>query len=256
MSGCEAEDPVEVQSREKIVPDHVGIVMDGNGRWAKERNLSRSDGHRSGTLCVRPIAEACIAHGIKFLTVYALSTENWARPADEIDTLLTLIGDQLQAERKSIFENRIRIKVLGAMEPIPPTLRLSIRQMERATANFERLTLNMAFNYGGRAEIVRAIQHLMQDKVDSEDVTEDLLERYLYTAGQPSPDLIIRTGGEQRLSNFLLWQSAYAEFYWTSVLWPDFDGAEFSRALESYSERTRRYGHTESESVSGSFGDR
>ena len=146
MSGREDEEPVGVQGREKVVPDHVGIVMDGNGRWAKERNLSRSDGHRSGTLRVRPIAEACISHGIKFLTVYALSTENWASPVDEIDTLLALIGDQLQAERKSIFENRIRIKVLGAMDPIPPTLRLSIRQMERATANFERLTHNIAFN--------------------------------------------------------------------------------------------------------------
>lgn len=239
------------------VPQHIGIVMDGNGRWAQQRGLTRSDGHRSGTRRVRPIAEACIDSGVKYLTVYALSTENWSRPLDEIDTLLELIGDQLQAERKAIFENRIRIKVLGSMDPIPPTLRLSIRQMERATANFDRLTLNMAFNYGGRAEIVRAVQRLMQDKVDSEDVTEDLLEQYLYTAGQPAPDLIIRTGGEQRLSNFLLWQSAYAEFYWTPVLWPDFDEAEFAKALQSFSERTRRYGRAESQSgVPGTFGDR
>ncbi len=239
------------------VPRHVGIVMDGNGRWAQQRGLSRSDGHRAGTMRVRPIAEACIDSGVKFLTVYALSTENWSRPLDEIDILLELIGDRFQAERKAIFENRIRIKVLGSMGPIPPTLRLSIRQMERATANFDRLTLNMAFNYGGRAEIVRAVKNLMQDKVDSEDVTEDLLEQYLYTAGQPPPDLIIRTGGEQRLSNFLLWQSAYAEFYWTPVLWPDFHEAEFTRALQSFSERTRRYGRAESQSgVPGTIGDR
>jgi undecaprenyl diphosphate synthase len=239
-----------------VVPRHVGIVMDGNGRWAQQRGLSRSDGHRAGTMCVRPIAEACIDHGVKHLTVYALSTENWSRPLDEIDMLLELIGDRLQAERKAIFESRIRIKVLGSMRPIPPTLRLSIRQMERATANFDRLTLNMAFNYGGRAEIVRAVKLLMQDKVDSEDVTEDLLEQYLYTAGQPAPDLIIRTGGEQRLSNFLLWQSAYAEFYWTPVLWPDFDEAELALALQSFSERTRRYGRAESQSgVPGTLGD-
>ncbi len=239
-----------------VVPRHVGIVMDGNGRWAQQRGLTRSDGHRAGTMCVRPIAEACIDHGVKYLTVYALSTENWSRPLDEIDILLDLIGDCLAAERKAIFESRIRIKVLGSMRPIPPTLRLSIRQMERATANFDRLTLNMAFNYGGRAEIVRAVKLLMQDKVDSEDVTEDLLEQYLYTVGQPAPDLIIRTGGEQRLSNFLLWQSAYAEFYWTPVLWPDFDEAEFARALQSFSERTRRYGRSESQSgVPGALGD-
>jgi undecaprenyl diphosphate synthase len=246
----------DVNGASPVVPRHIGIVMDGNGRWAKQRGLSRSDGHRAGTMCVRPIAEACIDHGVKYLTVYALSTENWSRPLDEIDILLELIGDRLQAERKAIFESRIRIKVLGSMRPIPPTLRLSIRQMERATANFDRLTLNMAFNYGGRAEIVRAVKLLMQDKVDSEDVTEDLLEQYLYTVGQPPPDLIIRTGGEQRLSNFLLWQSAYAEFYWTPVLWPDFDEAEFALALQSFSERTRRYGRAESQSgVSGTLGD-
>ena len=246
----------DVNGASPVGPRHIGIVMDGNGRWAKQRGLSRSDGHRAGTMCVRPIAEACIDHGVKYLTVYALSTENWSRPLDEIDILLELIGDRLQAERKAIFESRIRIKVLGSMRPIPPTLRLSIRQMERATANFDRLTLNMAFNYGGRAEIVRAVKLLMQDKVDSEDVTEDLLEQYLYTVGQPPPDLIIRTGGEQRLSNFLLWQSAYAEFYWTPVLWPDFDEAEFALALQSFSERTRRYGRAESQSgVPGSLGD-
>ena len=250
------EPPYEDGEARPGVPRHVGIVMDGNGRWAGDRGLARSEGHRAGTVRVRPTAESCLDRGIKYLTVYALSTENWSRPQDEIEVLLELIGDQLQLERKAIFENRIRIKVLGSMDPIPPALRISIRQMERATANFERLTLNMAFNYGGRAEIVRAVKNLMRDKIDSEDVTEDLVEQYLYTAGQPAPDLIIRTGGEQRLSNFLLWQSAYAELYWTPTLWPDFDEAELDKALQAYSRRKRRYGGAETPSgIPGALGD-
>ncbi|HJN40310.1 MAG TPA: polyprenyl diphosphate synthase [Chloroflexota bacterium] len=238
------------------IPRHVGIVMDGNGRWAAGQGLGRSEGHRAGAMRVRPIAEACIDHGIKYLTIYALSTENWSRPREEIEMLLELIGKSLQAERKAIFEHRIRIKVLGSLDPILPPLRISIRQMERATANFDRLTLNMAFNYGGRAEIVRAVKGLMQDGIDAEDVTEDLLERYLYTAGQPAPDLIIRTGGQQRLSNFLMWQSAYAEFYWSAALWPDFDEAEFGKAIRDFSGRKRRYGGVETGTgIPGALGD-
>ena len=230
------------------VPDHVAIIMDGNGRWAEGRNLSRSEGHRAGTLRVRPIAEACIDSGIRHLTVYALSTENWSRPRDEIEVLLSLLGEQLQSERKAIFENRIRIKVLGSMDPLPPALRLTVRGMERATANFDRLTLNIAFNYGGRSEIVRAAKAILQERIDPEDITEDLFERYLYTAGVPDPDLVIRTAGEMRLSNFLLWQSAYAEFFSTPTLWPDFDAAELHKALEGYAARRRRYGGVASRS--------
>ena len=232
--------------RERLVPRHVGIIMDGNGRWAAARGLRRSDGHRAGTLRVRPVAEACIDAGIRHLTVYALSTENWSRPRDEIEVLLSLLGERLQAERKAIFENRICIRVLGSMDPLPPALRLAVRKMQRATANFDRLVLNIAFNYGGRAEIVRAAKALLQERIDPEDVTEDLFERYLYTSDQPDPDLIIRTGGEQRLSNFLLWQAAYAEFYWTPALWPDFDDAELHKALEEFAGCQRRYGRSDS----------
>ncbi len=224
------------------LPNHVAIIMDGNGRWAEGRQLPRSEGHREGTLRVRPIAEACIDAGVRHLTVYALSTENWSRPRSEIDVLLSLLGERLQAERKAIFGNRIRIKVLGSMNPLPPALRLAVRGMERATANFDRLTLNIAFNYGGRSEIVRATKAIMQQGIDPEDITEDLFERYLYTADVPDPDLIIRTAGEMRLSNFLLWQSAYAEFYTTSVLWPDFDAQELQRAFDVYAGRQRRFG--------------
>jgi undecaprenyl diphosphate synthase len=230
------------------VPDHVAIIMDGNGRWAEGRNLSRSEGHRAGTVRVRPIAEACIASGVRHLTVYALSTENWSRPRDEIDVLLSLLGERLQSERKAIFEHRIRIKVLGSMDPLPPALRLTVGGMERATANFDRLTLNIAFNYGGRSEIVRAAKAILQERIDPEDITEDLFERYLYTADVPDPDLVIRTAGEMRLSNFLLWQSAYAEFYSTPTLWPDFDAAELQKALEGYAGRRRRYGGVASRS--------
>ncbi len=222
--------------------------MDGNGRWAKRRSLSRSEGHRAGTFRVRPIAEACIDAGVRHLTVYALSTENWSRPRKEIEFLLSLLGERLRAERKAIFENRIRIKVLGSMDPLPPALRLAVRGMERATANFDRLTLNIAFNYGGRSEIVRATKAILQDRIDPEDITEDLFERYLYTAGVPDPDLVIRTAGEMRLSNFLLWQSAYAEFYSTPVLWPDFDAVELHKALEGYAGRLRRFGGATSRS--------
>ena len=225
--------------------------MDGNGRWAQRRNLPRSEGHRAGTLQIRPLAEACIESGVRHLTVYALSTENWSRPPDEIEVLLGLLGERLQTERKSIFQHRIRIRVLGSMDPLPPSLRLTIRAMERATANFERLTLNIAFNYGGRAEIVRAAKLMLQENVEAEDITEDLFEHYLYTVGSPDPDLVIRTAGEMRISNFLLWQSAYAEFYFTPTLWPDFDTVELQRALEGYAGRRRRFGGVASHSNIG-----
>tara|TARA_Y100000588_G_C14204476_1_gene904014 strand:- start:163 stop:924 length:762 start_codon:yes stop_codon:yes gene_type:complete len=226
------------------VPLHVGIIMDGNGRWAQTKGIPRSEGHKAGTLNVRPIAEACANYGVRYLTIYALSTENWARPRSEIETLLGLIGDRLRAERKSIFENRIQIRILGSMSPINPALRLSIRRLERSTKHFDRLTLNIAFNYGGRAEIVRAVQNIIREGVDSEDVSEDLMDTYMYTNNQPDPDLIIRTGGEQRISNFLLWQSAYAEFFISEALWPDFDIASLHEAFTAYGQRDRRYGQS------------
>jgi len=235
---------VEGPDKQWSIPLHVGIIMDGNGRWAQRNGVARSEGHKAGTLNVRPIAEACADYGVRYLTVYALSTENWSRPPQEIETLLGLIGDRLRAERKSIFENRIRIRILGSMNPINPTLRLTIRRLERSTKHFDRLTLNIAFNYGGRAEIVRAVQNLIRERVDSEDVSEDLMDKYMYTSNQPDPDLIIRTGGEQRISNFLLWQSAYAEFFSSDVLWPDFDTNALQEAFAAYNRRDRRYGRT------------
>ena len=235
------------------LPQHVAIIMDGNGRWAAERGLSRSEGHRAGSLRLSEIIEACLDRGIGHLTVYALSTENWGRPADEIDFLLLLMDERLRAERRRIFRNRIRVRVLGSLDRLPPALRLAIKQLQMATRNFDRFTLNIAFNYGGRSEIVRAVRKLMRAEPDLEGVTEDRLAGYLYTAGQPDPDLVIRTGGELRLSNFLLWQSAYAEYWWTESLWPDFGPELLDKALDEYRLRQRRFGHVSADSpqVSG-----
>ena len=243
----------EPSARVARPPEHVAIIMDGNGRWAAERGLSRSEGHRAGSLRLSEIIEACLDRGIKHLTVYALSTENWSRPADEIDFLILLMDERLRAERRRIFRNRIRVCVLGSLDRLPPALRLTIKQLQLATANFNGFTLNIAFNYGGRSEIVRAVRRLMRAEPDLEAVTEDRLADYLYTAGQPDPDLIIRTGGELRLSNFLLWQSAYAEYWWTPSLWPDFGPELLDRALEEFRLRQRRFGHVSADSpqVSG-----
>ncbi len=220
----------------------MAIIMDGNGRWASAQGLTRSQGHRAGSRRLSEIVQACVERDIAFLTVYALSTENWNRPDIEIEQLLLLLGERLQTERRRIFQNRIRIRILGSLERIPPALRLTIRQLENATANFDRLTFNIAFNYGGRGEIVRAVQRVMRANLDPEDVTEDLLENYLYTAGQPDPDLVIRTGGELRLSNFLLWQSAYSEYWWTPTLWPEFTPECLDLAIAEYGRRRRRFG--------------
>lgn len=230
------------------LPEHVAIIMDGNGRWAAERGLSRSEGHRAGSLRLSEIIQACLDRGIKHLTVYALSTENWSRPTDEIDFLLLLMDERLRAERRRIFRNRIRVCVLGSLDRLPPALRLAIKQLQMATANFDRFTLNIAFNYGGRSEIVRAVRKLMRAEPNLEAVTEDRLADYLYTAGQPDPDLVIRTGGELRLSNFLLWQSAYAEYWWTPTLWPDFGPELLDKALDEFRLRQRRFGHAPADS--------
>ena len=228
-------------------PAHVAIIMDGNGRWAADRGLPRSEGHRAGSLRLSEIIEACLARGVRHLTVYALSTENWKRPADEIDYLLMLMDERLRAERRRIFQNRIRVCVLGSLGRLPAALRLTIKQLQMATANFDRLTLNIAFNYGGRSEIVRAVRMLIRSEPNIQAVTEDRLADFLYTAGQPDPDLVIRTGGQLRLSNFLLWQSAYAEYWWTPALWPDFGTDQFDEALSEYQRRHRRFGRVKAD---------
>jgi undecaprenyl diphosphate synthase len=216
--------------------------MDGNGRWAAEKNLERQDGHREGARRVRDIAEACIDRGIKVLTVYAFSTENWGRAPDEVSFLMRLIPQQLNAERSTIFSQQVRIRILGELGDLPVFDRLAVQDIVEETTPHNALDLNIAFNYGGRAEIVRAIKQLIRDGVDPEAVNEELVSNALYTSSQPDPDLLIRTGGDQRSSNFLVWQSIYSEYYFTPTLWPDFTPTELDRAISEFGNRTRRFG--------------
>ncbi len=224
------------------VPHHIGIVMDGNGRWARARGLPRQAGHKAGTENIRAILTAATEFGIQVLTIYAFSTENWARPADEVSGLMTLLGQYIRRETKNLHANGVCIRHSGRLEGIAPKLAQQIRDAISLTRDNQRITLNVAFNYGGRAEITDAVRHIMRDGHAPEAVTEKLISEYLYTGDLPDPDLIIRTGGEYRLSNFLLWQSAYAEYYATPVFWPDFDQKELAAALVEYNQRERRFG--------------
>ncbi len=227
------------------IPRHVAIIMDGNGRWARERGLPRLAGHRAGTENLRRIIEACVEFGIQYLTIYAFSTENWARPRDEVEGLMDIMEEVIDREVPKLHEQGVQIRHLGKMEGIRPELQKKLREAVELTRNNTRLVLNVALNYGGRDEIVQAIRKMMRDGLSPEEVTEERVAQYLYTAGLPDPDLIIRTSGEYRMSNFLLWQSAYAEWYFTPVYWPDFDKEELRKALEEYARRQRRFGRVE-----------
>lgn len=224
------------------VPQHVAIIMDGNGRWAQSRGLPRLAGHRAGTENLRVIIEACVEFGVKYLTIYAFSTENWARPPAEVRGLMRILEDMLDRQLDELDAKGVQIRHIGRLERIRPALQEKIVQSVERTKNNPRLVLNVAFNYGGRDEIVHAIQRIIRDGVKPEDVTPELVSRYLYTAGIPDPDLIIRTSGELRVSNFLIWQGAYAEWYITPTYWPDFNKEEFRKALEEYKRRDRRFG--------------
>jgi undecaprenyl diphosphate synthase len=224
------------------VPFHVGIIMDGNGRWAQARGLPRLAGHRAGTENIRRILRGAKELGIQVLTIYAFSTENWSRPQDEVQGLMNILGQFIQREVKDLHANDVRILHSGRLEGINPRLQQQIQSALLLTCNNQTITLNVALNYGGRAEIVDAVRHIIRDGHAADSVTEDLISRYLYTGGLPDPDLIIRTGGEWRLSNFLIWQAAYAEYYATPTYWPDFSEDDLAAALEVYSHRDRRFG--------------
>ncbi len=226
---------------EKIlnVPEHVAIIMDGNGRWAKERNKPRVFGHKEGAATLRRTLEYCKELGIKYLTVYAFSTENWKRSKDEVDALMLLFKTYINSERDNLIKNKIRFMVSGREDGVNESLMSAIRKLEEDTSKDFETTLNIAFNYGGRAEIVDAVNKIIRDK--KENITEEDFKKYLYN-DIPDPDLLIRTSGEFRISNFLLWQIAYSEIYITDKYWPDFDEDEMMKALESYSKRERRFG--------------
>jgi undecaprenyl diphosphate synthase len=224
------------------VPHHVGIVMDGNGRWAQARGLPRIAGHKAGTENIRRVLRAATDFGIQVLTVYAFSTENWGRPEDEVRGLMHLLAQRIRRETKDLHAEGVCIRHSGRLDGVSPRLAKQIQDAVALTCDNQRIIFNVAFNYGGRAEIVDAARHIMRDGHSPEEVTEALISRYLYTGGLPDPDLIIRTGGEYRLSNFLIWQAAYAEYYATPTFWPDFNEAELAAALEAYSQRERRFG--------------
>ncbi len=224
------------------VPQHVGIIMDGNGRWARARGLPRLAGHRAGTENLRRVLAAAVEFGIKILTIYAFSTENWNRPEKEVQGLLAILERVIDRELPELHEQGVRLRHIGRLEGIPARLQRKVEDAIQLTKDNQRLTLNVAFNYGGRAELVDAIRGIIAAGVPAEDVDEELISRQLYTGGLPDPDLIIRTSGEMRISNFLIWQGAYAEFYVTSTLWPDFDKDELYKALKDYKQRERRFG--------------
>jgi undecaprenyl diphosphate synthase len=224
------------------LPRHVAIIMDGNGRWAKERGLSRQAGHRAGTENLRRVITAFGQRHVKYLTLYAFSTENWKRPKQEVNPLMRLVGRVIDRELNALHENNVRLLHLGSLDPLSPDLQRRVREAIEVTRDNDGLTVCVAFNYGGRAEIVEAVRRIVADGVPAAQIDEALFSCYLNTQGIPDPDLVIRTAGEMRLSNFLIWQAAYAEYYSTPVFWPDFDEAEVDRALDAYALRGRRFG--------------
>lgn len=239
---------VEQREKEDLpdnVPTHVAIIMDGNGRWAISRGLPRLAGHRAGTDNLRRVIEACVEFGISYLTIYAFSTENWGRPSIEVNGLMRILEDVIEKELRELHEEGVQLRHIGRIDRLRPRLRKKVEDAIELTKDNETLILNVAFNYGGRDEIVYAIQQMIADGVPPDDVTDELVGQYLFTSGVPDPDLVIRTSGELRISNFLIWQAAYAEWYFTPTYWPDFDKEEFRKALVAYAQRERRYGLAE-----------
>jgi len=227
------------------LPQHVAIIMDGNGRWAQQRGLPREAGHRAGTENIRRVVEGFAKYGVAYLTLYAFSTENWSRPQAEIRALFRILSEVIDRETANFHEKGVRLRHLGRLEGLSRRLQQAVRHAIELTKDNTGMTLSIAFNYGGRAEILDAVQCLIREGVPPDKVDEAVLGRYLYTAGLPDPDLIIRTAGEMRLSNFLIWQAAYSEYYVTPTFWPDFGEEETEKALIAYSQRRRRFGGLE-----------
>jgi undecaprenyl diphosphate synthase len=227
------------------VPRHVAIIMDGNGRWAKKRGLPRAAGHQQGTENLRTIIRAAVEFNVQILTIYAFSTENWNRPRREVQLLMRILEMVIDRELAELNSEGVQIRHIGELDGIDERLARKVVEACETTAHNTRLILNVAFNYGGRDEIVHAVQNIIREGVPAESITEELISQHLYTSDLPDPDLIIRTSGEFRLSNFLIWQGAYAEHYYTEVLWPDFDKVCFKTALDEFATRKRRFGKTD-----------
>ena len=250
-----AESSNSINQKPLVLPRHVAIIMDGNGRWAKERRLPRIEGHRAGGKTVRMVVEECRRLGISYLTLFAFSSENWKRPAAEVQALMKLFEQYLRSEQKLLLQNGVRLKVLGARETLPSGVQLAIAEVEEATASQTGLQLNLAVSYGGRGEIVYAAKRLAEQvargELKSSEITEELLAKNLYLPDVPDPDLLIRSSAELRISNFLLWELAYSEIVVSPLYWPDFSKAEFQRCLAEFSGRKRRFGLTEEQLKDG-----
>lgn len=239
-------DNTEVVLDMSNIPKHIAIIMDGNGRWAKQRNLPRSLGHKAGVETIRDIVKECNKLGVKYLTLYAFSTENWKRPQEEVSALMKLLVDYLKNEIEELNSNGVIINHLGDISRLPEICQLELKKAYDYTKNNKGLMMNLAINYGGRDELINAIKNITSDvakgNISSSDITESLISSYLYTSGMPDPDLIIRPSGECRISNFLLWQCAYSEFWYSNINWPDFTITNLHQAILDYQKRDRRYG--------------
>ncbi|MCC7103979.1 MAG: isoprenyl transferase [Chloroflexi bacterium] len=234
--------PASPPSESTSIPRHAAIIMDGNGRWAQQRGRPRLFGHQAGTENIRRIIETCAEVGVEVLTLYAFSTENWRRPVDEVSGLMVILGEVIDRETPKLHANGVKLRHIGSLEGVPSKLRQRVEHAVGLTRNNPGLIVNVAFNYGGRAEIVDAVRRMIAEGMQANEVTEESLTAHLHTSGLPDPDLIIRTAGEFRVSNFLIWQGAYAEFYSSKLFWPDFDREELLRAFEEFGRRSRRFG--------------
>ena len=226
---------------ERVLPTHIAIIMDGNGRWAKKRSLPRTAGHAAGSKNFKDIARYCNKIGLKYLTVYAFSTENWKRPKEEVDNIMNIFKDYLE-DAKNFKDENIKVRFIGDRSVLDPDIIRLMKEAEDASADATGLKLNIAINYGGRDEIVHAVKDIVKSGISADDITEQTISEHLYTAGQPDPDFIIRPSGEYRLSNYLIWQSAYAEYWFSDILWPDFKPKDLERAIDDFNKRNRRFG--------------
>jgi undecaprenyl diphosphate synthase len=224
------------------VPEHVAIIMDGNGRWAERRGLPRMAGHQAGFNRIRSVVKTALAHNIPYLTIYSFSTENWSRPEEEVQGILNLLVDNIDSEAADLHRQGVKMHHLGRLAGLSSEVQAVIERSCQLTRNNTRMVFSFAFNYGGRAEILDASRRILEERLPPDFLTEEVFNNHLYTSGIPDVDLLIRTGGELRISNFLLWQAAYAEYYFTRVLWPEFTPGQMERALEAYSRRQRRFG--------------
>ena len=229
------------KNEERVLPEHIAIIMDGNGRWAKKRSLPRTAGHIAGAKTFKNIARYCNKIGLKYLTVYAFSTENWKRPKDEVEGIMNLLRDYLK-DAENFKDENIKVKFIGDLEPLADDIKELIKKDEDGSKDATGLNLNIAINYGGRDEITKAVKRIVASGISPEDITEQTVSDHLYTKGMPDPDFIIRPSGEYRLSIYLIWQSAYAEYWFSDILWPDFTPKHLEKAIDEYNHRNRRFG--------------